>query len=341
MDLSRNKIFSEGLRQNGVQVLTCVDRTPGVKKYWNLYQKYKGYKGRYDVLIVGYGGYVTVPLAKFLSNKPVLFDALCSFYETEILSRDALKEIPFRKFYVRFVDWLSTRFADKVLVESEVQKEFFTKELRVKREKLVAVYTGVDDTVFKKDEGIQKYDTFTVLFRGRIMSEAGVPTIVRAAKLLEKEGIDFLIIGYGCNESMREFEETLKREAPENVRYVGEHMPLETLVAEMQRCHVSLGQFAKHERLKRTIPHKAFESLALGLPYITARASGIQEILEEGKHCLMVNPEDPEDLAKAIFTLYNTPSICDTLLQNGLVLVQKKFLPRTVVYPLCEILNNF
>ncbi|KKS84812.1 MAG: Glycosyl transferase group 1 [Parcubacteria group bacterium GW2011_GWA2_43_11] len=336
VQLSRNKIYVDGLRQNGVEVLLCVDRSKGIKKYWNLYKKHKKFKGMYDVLIVGYGGYVTVPLAKMLSDKPVIFDALCSFYETEILSRDALKEIPFRILYVRSVDWVATHFADKVLVETDKQKEYFSKELQVKSEKLVTVYTGVDDSIFKYDESVEKYEKFTVLFRGRIMSEAGVPTIVKAAKLLENEDIDFLIIGYGCNEAMREFENTLKEEKPRNIKYVGKQLPFDELVTLMQKCHVSLGQFANHERLERTVPHKAYESLAMKLTYVTARTGGVQEILEEGVHCLMVNPEDKGDLADKIMQLYKDSRLRRDLSETGYVLYEENFSPKEVVKSICK-----
>ncbi|KKS39421.1 MAG: Glycosyl transferase group 1 [Parcubacteria group bacterium GW2011_GWD2_42_14] len=331
LEVSRNKIYVDGLRKNGVEVLLCVDRSRGIRKYWNLYKKHKELLGKYDALIVGYGGYVTVPMAKLISNKPVIFDALCSFYETEILSRDALKEIPFRILYVRFIDWLSTYFADKILVESNKQKEYFSEKLKVKSEKLLTVYTGVDDSIFKFDESIEKYEKFTVLFRGRIMSEAGVPTIIKTAKFLENKNIDFLIIGHGYNDAMREFEKVLKEENPKNVTYVGKQLPFDELVILMQKCHVSLGQFAKHERLERTIPHKAYESLALKLPYITARTGGVQEVLQEDVHCLMVNPEDPEDLAQKIKLICKDGSLREKLSDAGYLLYKERFSPKEVV----------
>ncbi len=338
MEQGRNKVYAEGLRQNGSTVLVCVDRALGFQKYWNLYKKHRTFRGNYDVIIVGYGGYVSVPFARLISRKPVIFDALCSFYEQEILSRDALKEVPFRIAFVRFIDWMATRCAHKVLVETEEQKRYFVRELGVSADKLVVVYTGVDDTVFRPDPTIQKFNTFTALFRGRIMSEAGVPTVVRAAKLLEGKGVEVLIIGYGCNEAMREFEEVMRELAPKNVRHIDQHLPFDELVATMQKCHVSLGQFADHERLERTIPHKCFESLALRLPYITARTKGVAEILKEGKHCLMTKPGDAEDLAQAILELKNTPHKAEEMADACYHRYQERFLPKDVIAPLLSLL---
>jgi glycosyltransferase involved in cell wall biosynthesis len=225
-----------------------------------------------------------------------------------------------------------------VLVETNKQKEYFIKELKIKSEKLVTIYTGVDDSVFTLDENIKKLEKFTVLFRGRIMGEAGVPTIVKTAKLLESENIDFLIIGHGCNDAMQEFKVTLKEENSKNMTYVGKHLPFDELVLLMQKCHISLGQFAKHVRLERTIPHKAYESLAMKLPYITARTRGVQEIFEEGVHCLMTIPEDPKDLAEKIKKLFIDKELREKMAEAGYQLYKERFSPKEVVRPLCEML---
>lgn len=340
MGQSRNKVYADGLRQNGLTVLECVDRALGLHKYWNLYKKHRALKGKYDVLVVGYTAYIMVPFARLISRKPVIFDALCSFYETEILSRDALKEMPFRIPFVRLVDWLATRCAHKVLVETEEQKKYFMRELGVPEHKLVVVYTGVDDTLFRADLSVPKYDTFTVLFRGRIMSEAGVPTVVRAAKLLEKEHINFLIIGHGVNDSMQEFRVVMSELSPTNIRHIGEQLPPEELVAYIQKCHVSLGQFARHERLERTIPHKCFEALAMKLPYITARTKGVSEILEEGKHCLMTKPGDAEDLARTIRQLRDSPGQGRAMAESCYTLYTDRFSPKMIVGPMLECIKT-
>lgn len=338
MENSRNKVFSLGLKRNGVEVHTCTSTAKGLKKFWRLYKKHKEFRDKYSALIVGYGGRITVPLAKLISDKPVIFDALCSYYETEILSRDALKEYPFRNARVRFVDWVSTKFADKVLVETQKQKEYFIEKLKVPEEKLVVVYTGVDDTTFVLDSGVEKFEKFTVLFRGRIMIEAGVPTVVRAAKLLEDEDIHFLILGYGHDRANKEFQESLEKEDPGNLEVIDWHVRFDELVEYTQRSHISLGQFADHERLKRTVPHKAYEAMVMKLPYITARTEGISEILEDGKHCLMTNPEDAEGLAQQIKKLYEDQSLREKLSEESRALYEQKFTPKEIVKPLLEIL---
>jgi glycosyltransferase involved in cell wall biosynthesis len=61
-----------------------------------------------------------------------------------------------------------------------------------------------------------------------------------------------------------------------------------------------LGQLSDHPRLNVTIPHKAFEAAIMGKPYLSARASGIQEFLAEGVEAEYFVPGDPVDLLNKI-----------------------------------------
>lgn len=336
---SRNKVYIDGLRQHGVTVILCTDTAKGLRKYWNLFWKHWALRKKYDVLIVGYPGFIMVPFARCISRKRVIFDALCSYYEIEILSRDALHEVPFRKLYARTIDWFATRCATTVLVETEKQREYFISTLAVDAKKVVTVYTGVDDCVFFAEQGAKKQAEFTVLFRGRITHEAGVETVLRAAKLLEGEGIKFLIIGYGWNTEMERFNKVLEELSPRNVCHVAKQLPFEELRERMQGCHVSLGQFAEHERLERTIPHKAFESLVMILPYITAHAAGICEILKDGETCLFVRQADAQDLAEKIRTLYRDQVLRTALAENAYMLYEERFCPRAIVAPILKLIN--
>lgn len=51
------------------------------------------------------------------------------------------------------------------------------------------------------------------------------------------------------------------------------------------------------------------EAMALGRPAVVTRAGGLTEVLEHGKHGLVVNPGDPDALAAAIVTLLQDPHL--------------------------------
>ncbi|MCX6718900.1 MAG: glycosyltransferase family 4 protein, partial [Candidatus Taylorbacteria bacterium] len=313
-----------GLKKNGVEIIECRDDARGLMKFWRLWKKHRAIEkdGGYDYLIVGYPGHITVTLARFISKKPVIFDALCTLYEGEVISRGRYRFNFLMKGWICLIDYLAAKSADLILVETNKQKDYFIERFGLKTDKVVRVFTGVDEEAFHPDPNVSKRTRFTVVFRGKFLPEAGVKYIIQAAEILKDEDIDFLIIGNGYLED--EIQVQLKETKARNIEWIRENLPLERLRNLMLECHASLGQFEIHDRLNRTIPHKAFESLAMGLPYITGRAEGIQELLTDGKDCLMTNLADADDLAAKILLLKNDLELRRNIAGNGRRLYEER-----------------
>lgn len=330
-EFSRNKIYRRGLKELGVEIIECRSQRPGWRKYVDLWKQYRRIRHSYDFMIVGYPGYIIVPFAKLISfgsSKPVVFDALCTFHEAQIVSRDAYAGIPFRSLYTKTIDWLANTFADLVLVETKSQKEHYVRELNVSEKKVAVIYTGVDDLAFAYDPSIPKANIFTVLFRGRLMNEAGVKYIFDAAKILEKENIRFVVIGFGFGEVVKQLEKQFRELKLTNTEFIPRQLPFEVLKKRMQEAHVSLGQFEQNSRVAHTIPHKAFESMAMKLPYITGQSPAVAEIIGEGKEGVFVPLANAQALAEAILFLKNNPETAHTLAENAFFFYRVKLTSR-------------
>lgn len=333
-EFGRNKVYISGLKQKGIEIIECRDASPGLLKFFRLWRRHRALRKAggdspksckaYDALVVGYPGHIVVPFAKMLTKKPVVFDALATLYEGEVISRGKYPYNPLMRSWINFIDMAAAKAADVILVETNAQREFFIKRFELEPAKVFRVFTGALPEVLPAAK-IKKHDTFTAVFRGKFLPEAGVGYIVEAAKALEEQGVNFLIIGNGHVE--KEVACLIQTLQPSNLEWLSEYLPAEELSRKMLECHVSLGQFEKHERLDRTIPHKAFESLFLGLPYITGRAAGISELLTDGKDCLLANCADAEDLAAKILQLKNNPELRETLAKNGRELYESRLTP--------------
>lgn len=337
-DSARNRIYINGLRQNNVNILECYDHGQGLKKFITLFFKHWQLRNDYDVMIVGYASQITVFFARLITNKPIIFNALSSLYEANIISRNLYPSYSLKGILTWIIDWSSCFFAELVLVESNEQKKFFIKKFKINPNKCLIFYTGADDSIFYPDSKIEKHQKFTVLFRGRFLPEAGVEHILNAAKILENKNVDFLLIGHGMMEA--EVKNQIKNLNLHNTTLVTEELEIKDLRKRMSKCHISLGQFEDHERLKRTIPHKAFESLAMRLPYITGNTLPINEILSDKKNCLMIKLSDPDGLARAIITLKNDPNLRHAIANDGYRLYQEKFSPISLGKELKSIINN-
>ncbi len=281
-------------------------------------------------MVVGYTGHVVVPLAQLISKKKVVFDMCCTMYEGVIISRKQYSNFSPKTLYIRFMDWMAVTFSDVVLVESEEQRKYFEQKFG-KSEKYKVLYTGADDSVYFLDEkrlhgGVQKRPEFTVLFRGQFLPEAGVRHVVTAAKILETQGVQVLIKGSGFLE--KEIKLQISRLNLKNLTLITEFLSDEALVDLMLSSHISLGQLEDHERLSRTIPHKCYDSIALGLPYLTAETVPMKEIMKDGEDVLFMKPGDAKDLAQKILYLKNNPDIAQKIGENGYKTFQKKFTPK-------------
>ena len=90
-NFGRNKTYIDGLKQNDIEIIECRDTSRGFLKFLKLFWKHRKIRNSYDYMIVGYPGHIVVWLAKLISKRPVIFDALCTLYEGEILSRNLYK----------------------------------------------------------------------------------------------------------------------------------------------------------------------------------------------------------------------------------------------------------
>ncbi len=337
-DLSRNGNYIKGLKQNNAKVIECCDCSRGLIKYYKLFIKHWKIRNKYDVMIVGYAGHVITLFAKLISKKPVILNALASLYEARIVSRRKYAKHSLGAWRTLLIDWLAFKFADLSLFESNKEKEFIVKKFSINPRKCVGLYTGADDAIFYPNANIKKANKFTVLFRGRFLPEAGVKHILEAAKILEKEEINFLIIGFGLLE--KEIKEQIKKLKLKNLKLISRYIKPEKLREKMLPAHISIGQIENHERLKTTVPYKVFESLALKLPYITGNSLGIGELLEDRKNCLMVNLADPQDLADKIMELKNSSELRKKIAENGYKLYKEKLTPKVLGKELLNIIRT-
>src|SRR3989344_3243667 len=127
-DYSRNRVLIKGLRQNGVKVLECNDRSRSTFKYINLFFKYLKFNNKFDVLMVGFPGQEVMLLASLLTKKPIIFDTFTSHYGGHILDRGKYREGSLMSKWFRWIDKRSVQLSDVSLLDTNTHIDFFVKE---------------------------------------------------------------------------------------------------------------------------------------------------------------------------------------------------------------------
>ena len=291
---SRSWNYLEGLRKIGVNAeFVQLDPKNLIKTFWAFREK----TSRRDVFVIMSPSHYLVPFARIFLGKNVYLDAGWSLFEGSIISRRQMGFIGTNILKAYLIDITASFFAKRIFLESNAQKAFYCKIFLVRKKKCSVIYTGVDEAQFKINSNFQTpSDLFKnskiVLFRGKYTAEAGLAVLAQASKLLSAEKITFWILSPGIPKKLEFSSNTIVINT-----FVDSKQNLAKIYSE---ASLTLGQLSNHTRLKRTIPHKAYESAFLSKPYLSARSNGILELFTEDEDIFCFNAGDEKDLAKKI-----------------------------------------
>jgi glycosyltransferase involved in cell wall biosynthesis len=266
---------------------------------------------RGDAVIVLHPGWfdmiVLAPLAK-LRRMPVLFNAFISLYDTVVSDRKLASADSFLGKSLRVVDRSSLRLASRVLADTPGHADYFAELADLPRDRIGVVWVGAWDRIFTPRPEI-KNGPPRVLFYGTFIALHGLETIIRAAKLVEADGIAVRIIGHGQEQPL--VDRLLDELAPANVETI-ERVPLEQLPNEIAAATICLGVFGTSDKAHRVVPHKVFECAAVGRPIITGDTEGVRTAFDENE-VMLTPPGDATALAEAIRSLMAQPDLRDRL----------------------------
>lgn len=331
----RDAVYFRGLKEAGVKIIECNDSSPSWKKFWVIFKKHRAIKNDYAILWVGYSGHILVPFARLISRKKIVFNSMGSLYDGIIESRKKYGFLGLKIPYIWLIDWLAFHGTDLTLVGTNTMKEYIARKFFVPKNKLIRIWTGADDAVFAYNLNTQKSTEFTVLFRGGLLPEAGIEHLIKAARILQREPVRFKIVGFGVDSPL--VARMLKEFDSRNVDWISDRFPQKELPDKMRGCHISLGQLENHKRQNFYIPFKIFESMAMKIPLLVARASGPMELLTENKTCFCFNPADAQDLAEKILWAKNSYSTAQKIAENAYQLYLRELTPKILARRVLEL----
>lgn len=156
-------------------------------------------------------------------------------------------------------------------------------------------------------DALEEYEDFALYF-GRIIDEKGVDRIIEAAG--EIGGYKIKIIGNGPDEAM--LRERVEKEGLSNVEFLGTKWGAE-LDAILQKAAFTIVPSIWHENF----PYVINQAFAFGRPVIGSHRGGIPELVEHGTRGLVLEPDNPGELAAAIRELSGNPDKIRTMGSNA------------------------
>ena len=159
-----------------------------------------------------------------------------------------------------------------------------------------------------------------LVYIGGMSDRAGTYVLLDALALLAERGIrvSARVAGYTDGESGRaRIRARIQELNLADQVELGGRIPHSQVPAWIRSGRIGLVTLQPIDKFLKNIPTKMFEYWACGLPVIASDLPPIRQFLEDEKNGLFFNPRSPEDLARAITRLIDSPSECHRMGANG------------------------
>lgn len=320
----RNQIIERALRRRHEVVRAVSGAAHPLRRNLAILARFLQARGPFDVLFCGFYGHPLMLWLRWLTRRPILFDAFLSTYDTLVVDRQRFRPGSPGAEVARWLDVLTCRWADHVLVDTESTRRFFVETLGVPAGHLDILYTSADESLFRpRPPATSSPDRpFTVFTSIGFLPLHGVEVILDAAERLRESDCRIVLAGDGPGLPAARAA-VAERNLP-NVSLPGwvEYRTLPDHVAQADLCLG--GHFGPSEKARRHIPIKAFQYFATQRPVILGDNAANRELFTDAQDCVMVPHGDPAALAAAIHRLHHDTTGRERLAAAGLATYQAR-----------------
>ena len=181
---------------------------------------------------------------------------------------------------------------------------------------------GVDLEVFRPTDERKHRSSFRIGFAKRLHELAGPDVLLKAFQDVVHKCDRKLVLAIAGDGPMKNYlqHESLKLGLGENIQWLGWLDQPQKLSA----FYKSLDIFVMPSRVE-SFGVAAVEALASGIPVIASQCGGIPEIVKHGNNGLLVAPESPNDLARAIISMVKNDLLRETMGKNARLIAETRF----------------
>ena len=214
--------------------------------------------------------------------------------------------------------------ASQVIVANEYEKKIFLNFCN--ESKITIIRNGIDldelnsfnSNLLKKYNINQKF----ILFLGRFHKVKGPDTLIESINLIKNNAllndIKFIFMGVDFG-YQNEMERKIKNFGLSKKILLIKKPPREDVISAYNEC-----KFLILPSRWELSPLTPLEGFAFKKTLISTTAHGIPYTIKHNENCILVEPDNPEQLSKAILDLLNDPSKCENLGKSGYDLVHSK-----------------
>ena len=330
-----------GLERNNIKIRECHTRATGLKKFWSLYRQHRQIKKGYDYLIVMMGGQTLVWFARLISRKKNIFDAYSSLYLTNVEDRQTCGRHSLKALYYKFWDWFPCLIADKILLDTQAQIDYFIKNYKIKPAKFIRLPISADPSIYYPLKNNLKSKIcnlkFIIHWHGYIVPFYSLETVIQAANILkEHKDIEFRLVAR-FNKKFKDIKKLSDKLKLTNIKFYPESPP-EAIAEHIRQADICLGIFGDNPKARVVIPNKIIEAIACAKPVITARHQVLNELFLDQTNIILVAPLNARELADKILALKSDHALSHKIADNGCQLYTARLTPKLIAKALLNVL---
>lgn len=234
---------------------------------------------------------------------------------------------------IRFLEWLEQlayRKADRVVSVTDGFVPHIAS--RRKRDDISVIKNGVDLSLYHARDNISAQEVkarfglsgrFVAAYVGTHGMAHGLDMVLDAALLLRDDPhIGFLLVGDGAERVRLQARATELKLS--NVHFAGQ-LPKSEMPAIWSATDASLIILRKRDTFKTVLPSKMFEAMAMQCPIILGVEGEARALLDAAQAGIGIEPENANELAKAVKTLVSNKSLAADFGTNGRAHVEAQF----------------
>jgi glycosyltransferase involved in cell wall biosynthesis len=189
------------------------------------------------------------------------------------------------------------------------------------------IYHGLDLSKFEPDRRLPSDGRRPLLLSvGQLKEKKGFPYLLRACRMLRDQGYDFACEIIGEGPQRRELEAMVTDLGlDDTVVLRGAVSHQEVLERYARAALFALACVPAEDGDRDGIPNVLLEAMAMRVPVVSSRFSGIPEAVEDGCTGLLVPPRDTEALAGALIRLLDDRDLRERMGRAGRERVEEHF----------------
>ncbi|MBQ3536166.1 MAG: glycosyltransferase [Alistipes sp.] len=200
---------------------------------------------------------------------------------------------------IKITRWAFLRFTTHLVVQTQAIKAYYSQSIQ---QRTTIIPNPITEKVFEKPTDINK--KHRIISVGRLYDQKNQKMMINAFSQIANQYPDYTLVIYGEGPLRQELENYIKSLGLESkVLLPGR---TENIVKELYDSEVFCLS-SDYEGMSNAL----LEAVCVGMPVISTRVSGADDILINGENGLVVNIGDVDGLVVAFQTLLNNKELCD------------------------------